>query len=130
LPESEILAEQYSQIAQEELNVKEVSLLEDKTRPTTELDLKITPALKREGMMREVVRNVQNARKTAGLDVDDRIVLSLSTSDDELRKAITEHRETIVAETLAKSLEFDMTYNYETACAVDDAPLTVSLQKA
>jgi len=73
---------------------------------------------------------VQSARKAAGLEVDDRITLSLSTTDDELRKAISEHEETIQAETLAKKIVFDQTFAFETACNVDDAPLTISLQKA
>src|SRR5690606_13795014 len=109
----------------EELNVKELKESEGQIA----LDLRLTSALKREGMMREVIRNVQSARKQAGLNVDDRIELSLSTADEELHKAIQEHKDTIMAETLAKSLVFDETLAFEVACAVDAAPLTVSLQK-
>jgi hypothetical protein len=53
----------------------------------------------------------------------------LSPTDDELRKAITEHHDTIASETLAKSVVFDRTYTQESSCVVDGAPLTVSLQK-
>ncbi len=119
----------------EELNVKEAKNLSinvsDKASLSERvlLDTKITPELKREGMMREVVRNIQNARKQAGLDVDDRIKLSVSTTDDELREAIREHMQTIQDETLAHSLEFDRTHAFETSCAVDGAPLTISLEK-
>lgn len=111
----------------EELNVKE---LKHKDGEGVQLDTEITPELKREGMMREVVRNVQNARKQAGLNVDDRIKLSLSTTDEELHQAIREHSGTITTETLATSLDFDQTLAFEVSCAVDAAPLTVSLQKA
>ena len=94
-----------------------------------ELNTEIDAALKREGMMREVVRNVQSARRAAGLNVDDRIRLGLSTTNDELRQAIAEHLKTIGAETLAKQVEFDQTFAYETACTVEAAPLTISLEK-
>jgi isoleucyl-tRNA synthetase len=116
-------------IVLEELNVKKWHSSSDGDKKVV-LDTKLTPALKREGMMREVVRNIQNSRKQAGLDVDDRIKLSLSTTDDELRKAIDEHHQTIASETLAKDLDFDRTYSSETACAVEGAPLTISLEKA
>ena len=136
LPESSEVAWHYNQIVKEELNVKEASIGEVLTKGEegkvyeTQLDLKLTPALKREGMMREVIRNVQNSRKQAGLDVDDRIKLSLSTTDEELRKAIEEHQQTIADETLATDVVFDHTYEHETACVVDGAPLTISLEKA
>jgi isoleucyl-tRNA synthetase len=122
-------AAELSQIILEELNVKEWVATGAGDKKVT-MDLKLTPALKREGMMREVVRNVQNARKQADLNVDDRIKLSFSTTNENLRKAVDEHLKVIAEETLAESIEFDQTYAFETACAVDDAPLTISLQKA
>ena len=96
-------------IARDELNVKSVEAVtgsefdapEVSTQPSVVYDLNITPELKREGLMREIVRHVQSARKKAGLQVDDRIILQLTTNDDQLRQAINEHRATIAAETLA-----------------------------
>ena len=96
-------------IARDELNVKsveavtgsELDIPEASAQPSVVYDLNITPELKREGLMREIVRHVQSARKKAGLQVDDRIILQLTTNDDQLRQAINEHRATIAAETLA-----------------------------
>jgi isoleucyl-tRNA synthetase len=64
------------------------------------LDTATTPELEAEGLARDVIRAVQQARKEADLDVSDRILLSLG-SDDEGRMAIERHRELIAAETLA-----------------------------
>lgn len=83
----------------DELNVKAVNEGAD-----VALDETITPELKREGLMREVVRHVQAARKNAGLNVDDRIVLGLITDDSELEQAINEHVAVIENETLALKL--------------------------
>jgi isoleucyl-tRNA synthetase len=63
------------------------------------IDVRITEALAQEGMAREVVRQVQDLRKSAGLQMEDRIVLSLQT--DALAKAIQTHRDYICRETLA-----------------------------
>ncbi|HEX7963150.1 MAG TPA: isoleucine--tRNA ligase [Candidatus Saccharimonadales bacterium] len=119
----------YDPIIVDELNVHELSWQTGGDFSVT-LDMKITPELKREGMMREVVRNVQSSRKTAGLEVDDRIRLSLTTADDELRKAIDEHKGTIEAETLASELVSGKTFAYETVCTVDGIELTVALEKS
>ncbi|HMQ09458.1 MAG TPA: isoleucine--tRNA ligase [Candidatus Nanoperiomorbaceae bacterium] len=84
----------------------------------------ITPELKREGLMREVVRYVQNARKQAGLNVDDRIVLQLTTTDNELQQAIAEHQTVIKAECLAS---FGDTDQNSTDVKVDGAELQIAL---
>jgi isoleucyl-tRNA synthetase len=65
----------------------------------------LTPELVREGQAREFVRRVQDLRKSADLDVAERINLFVDTSSG-LRSAIEEYREYIVAETLAVSLVF------------------------
>lgn len=113
----------YESILREELNVKEV-----KVGGAVALDLELTPELKREGLMREVIRHVQAARKKAGLNVDDRIKLSLKTDDDELEKAIKEHEVTITGETLAESLT-DAEYSHKEFVKVESAQLYLSLEK-
>lgn len=120
------------EMIKEEVNVKEVIC---KTNPTLTkvtilLDTKMTPELKREGMMREVVRNVQSARKQAGLNVDDRISVSLSTDDKELARAIEEHEDTIKQETLAKSIVKTSPKQFQTSVKVEDAELSIALEKA
>jgi isoleucyl-tRNA synthetase len=64
------------------------------------LDARITPELAREGMAREVIRHVQNSRKDANLQMEDRIVLYLHADDAELAQAIRTHRDYIAGETL------------------------------
>ncbi len=105
----------------DELNVKEV-----KVGNEVQIDEVLTPELKREGMMREVIRHVQAARKNAGLQVDDRIVLSLSTENDDLQKAITEHGETIASETLAT---FGSCTQNTSTVNVEKTELAISLAK-
>jgi len=69
------------------------------------LDLEIPPALKREGLVRDLVRNLQVFRKDAGLSVSQRIELGLSTESPLLQEAIRDHREYIMDELLATRLE-------------------------
>ncbi|MCH9815398.1 MAG: isoleucine--tRNA ligase [Actinomycetia bacterium] len=65
------------------------------------LDLELTPELERAGLARYVVRIIQEARKNAGLDVSDRIVLRWSAESEHSRLAITEHAGAISTEVLA-----------------------------
>jgi isoleucyl-tRNA synthetase len=68
---------------------------------TVALELDITPELRREGLAREVIRLVQDARKTDGLEVSDRITLRWESADPELAAALTEHGQLIAGEVLA-----------------------------
>jgi isoleucyl-tRNA synthetase len=70
---------------------------------TIALDLSITPELRREGLGREVIRLIQDARKNAGLDVSDRIELWWSSLDDEVSATLAEHGDAIGGEVLAVS---------------------------
>jgi isoleucyl-tRNA synthetase len=114
----------YEDILTEELNVKAVKVGQELT-----IDTELTPELKREGLMREVIRNIQTARKAAGLNVDDRITLALNTEDDELQKAINEHKDTILAETLTTNFVTEQQAHVSEAI-VEGSALNVSLQKA
>ena len=71
---------------------------------TVALDLELTPELVRAGRAREVIRVVQEARKSAGLDVSDRILLRLAAGA-ELLEAIREHADLIADEVLAVDLQ-------------------------
>ncbi|UCE60717.1 MAG: isoleucine--tRNA ligase [Phycisphaerales bacterium] len=68
------------------------------------LDKRLTPELKNEGIARDIVRNVQNLRKDAGLDIADRITLSLITESAAVKAAIDDCADYITAETLATEI--------------------------
>jgi isoleucyl-tRNA synthetase len=126
------LDEFYERIIVDEVNVKRVKNVQEHKDPNIHdshvyLDKTITPELKREGQAREIIRLVQNARKDAGLNVDDRIVVNITTTDKELEQAIAEHRDTIAAEILAT--KFAANDGYQTSAKIDDMELTVQLKK-
>jgi isoleucyl-tRNA synthetase len=70
------------------------------------LNLELDDALRREGLAREVVHAVQAARKNAGLNVEDRIELTLG-GDEELLAATRAHEDYVAGETLATSVTYD-----------------------
>ena len=65
----------------------------------------LTPELVQEGLAREFVRRLQDLRKTAGLDVADRIKVSVVATPG-LKKAIKAHRDYVTAETLTVELNY------------------------
>ena len=71
---------------------------------TVALDLKLTPRLRQAGLAREVIRGVQEARKTSGFDVSDRITLTWHAADDLTATAIRANAELIGDEVLATAV--------------------------
>jgi isoleucyl-tRNA synthetase len=71
---------------------------------TVALDLAVTPELRREGLARDLVRAVQEARKAAGFEVSDRIELAVDATG-EADRALEEHRAWVGGEVLATAIE-------------------------
>lgn len=111
------LDEFYEQIIAEEVNVKSVA-----HGKKLELDKKLTNELREEGFVRELIRFVQSARKKAGLNVDDRIKLSVSCEVPEA------HVETLKNEVLAVELTKE-NYAYDEIVKIDGENVTISLEK-
>ena len=140
------LAEYYEQIMAEELNVKEIRWIENldehladydvtegaiKPESWIEISKQLTPELKREGLMREVIRHVQSARKKAGLQVDDRIELGITSGGAEITQAVDMFADTIKAETLAVKLDSAAADDMEEYdVKVDGKPVEIYLKKA
>ncbi|MGH3900801.1 MAG: isoleucine--tRNA ligase [Pseudonocardiaceae bacterium] len=78
-------------------------VVESQRGVTIALDTEITPELAAEGTARDVVRVVQQARREAGLDVPDRIALSIA-APQEVHAVVRAHQEFIAHETLAVSV--------------------------
>ncbi|PYY48763.1 isoleucine--tRNA ligase [Curtobacterium sp. MCBD17_023] len=96
------------------------------------LDTVTTPELEAEGIARDVVRAVQQARRDAGLDVGDRIVLTLR-ADETAAAAIGVHETLIANETLAGGVQVVPTtfgQDEDTVAVGDGAKVTVEVQRA
>lgn len=121
-------------IAKDELNVKSVEIVADSesesAQPSVVYDLTITPELKREGLMREIVRHVQSARKQAGLQIDDRIVLSIFSDDSEISQAIDAFADVIKSETLAVELNSVVNESEKYDAKIEGKLVEISLKKA
>lgn len=96
---------------------------------TVGLDSKITDELKKEGYVRDLVRGIQNLRKESGLNVTDRICLSVS-GDDDLKASYEMFKDFIDSETLASSSEFAASLEKGTEVEADDKKWRISIVKA
>jgi isoleucyl-tRNA synthetase len=92
------------------------------------LALELDDELVREGLAREIVHAVQNARKQAGLDVSDRISLTLG-GDEGLVAAARSHEQYIAGETLATSVTYDGD-GPATPASIEGRELLIGLRRA
>lgn len=129
--EGPIGGSEYLEIIQEELNVKEVVFGNpESAEDVVMLDVKITPELRLEGQAREIIRVIQDARKAAGYEVSDRIVIGYERMEAVF--ADTALHDMIVRETLAEGgtrLGVLEDADIEKSVDIDGEPLTFWLKK-
>ncbi len=97
---------------------------------TVALDLHLTEQLRRLGTAREAIRLIQEGRKSAGLDISDRIDLHWSTTDDGVAGALREHADLIAGEVLATSYAEGDPSAGDYLVDDPDLPLAVGIAKA
>ena len=134
----------YKDMIKEELNVKEVRALDGSLEtpaysvitPSTDiiwvrLNKTITPELRAEGLMREIIRHIQAARKKAGLNVDDRIELNFTSENTDLLDAFKKFEQEIAKEVLAVKTEISNDeLEFSQAVKIEGKEAKISLRKA
>jgi len=92
------------------------------------LELTLDDDLRREGLAREVVHAVQNARRDAGLEVQDRIALTLA-GDDALLDAVRAHEPYVTGETLATSLDLTSITPDGSTATIEGLTLSIAVER-
>jgi len=95
---------------------------------TVALDVTISEDLRKEGVARELVNRIQNARKDTGLEVTDKIKLTVLNFEN-LHQSISENREYIMSETLTKELVFVDELKYGTEIEFDTIKSKILIEK-
>ena len=141
------LDEAYNDMIKEELNVKEIKLIRGNIKSpldngyhiiitanfsvTARLNKVITPELRAEGLMREIIRHIQAARKKADLNVDDRIELNFISENTEVLDSFKKFEQEISKEVLATKAEIsENELDFVQAVKVEGSEVKISLKKA
>ncbi|MDP1538462.1 MAG: class I tRNA ligase family protein [bacterium] len=115
------------ELIKEEVNVKEITF-----GKTLKLDTKITSELKEEGIIREIVRNIQEMRKKSGLKPKDEILVQCSGTP-ELNKILEKNKKIILTETKAKDFllkeKVEQTFLREEELKIDQQKLWLAIKK-
>ena len=117
----------FAPILMEELNVKSVEFGGE----GVEFDFELTPELRAEGLMREIIRHIQAARKKAGLNVDDRIELNFVSENTEVLDAFKKFEQEISKEVLSTNSEIsENELDFVQVVKVEGSEVKISLKKA
>ena len=131
LTTSNDLTDELIEIVKDELNVKEViiKVTENNTDITAELDMNITEELRAEGIVRELIRYIQNERKQSGLEVEDRISLLIESDSPEINNAIEQHLPLIKDETLTQEYGEVLSDAHHSSLKIEGLEVDVYLSK-
>jgi isoleucyl-tRNA synthetase len=119
------------ELIKEEVNVKKI-IFDTKIKREVEIDTRITPELKEEGIIREVIRNIQEMRKKAKLRPKDRIQVQYSGTP-ELNKILNRNKKFILKEAKVKNLVLGerpkQVFDVERDLKVDQQKLWLAIKK-
>ncbi len=113
---NEHLSKELLEIMADELNVKKISfaefVVEDKQWANKEegsvkvwLNILVSDELKKEGLVREIVRTINQMRKESGLTIKDQVVVKYNSSDETVGSIFADYKAEIMAAVLAKNIE-------------------------
>ncbi|MDD5043693.1 MAG: isoleucine--tRNA ligase [Patescibacteria group bacterium] len=112
---AEKIGEEYLEILKDEVNVKTVKMVAKDELPKGEkwlekagifsLNLEISEELKKEGLIRDLTRQVNALRKKAGLTIKDQVDIFYETVDELIMGAIADHEEKLKNDTLSRAIK-------------------------
>ena len=128
---SKIKNKELLDLIKEEVNVKKI-IFDSRIKKETELDTKITPELKEEGIIREVMRNIQEMRKKANLKPKDKIKVWYSGTT-ELNKVLARNKKVILKEAKVKDFilikRLGQVFDAEKEISIDQEKLQLTIKK-
>ena len=95
---------------------------------TVALDITLTEDLKKEGLARDLVNRIQNLRKEQGMEVQDKIAVSLDPKEDWVKDAVNENHDYICTETQAVSLQLADQIDDAIELEIDDLKMGISIK--
>jgi len=118
-------------LIKEEVNVKEI-IFDSKLEKEVELDTNITDELKEEGTVRDIIRSVQDMRKTSGLKPEDRIIICFLGSEStnkllEKNKALIQKE--LKAEDFCVGKKPEIIFDSEKESLIDSEKIIISIKK-
>jgi len=98
------------------------------------LNIEITPELKKEGMMREIIRTINNLRKNSGLTISDQVNVYFQTDEKELKEVLTDKdfKSEILKKTISKDIidgKKDLPAEFTTEAHIEDQKIWLGLEK-
>jgi isoleucyl-tRNA synthetase len=123
-PSGEV-SEALQQVILEEVNMKEMTV--EKGDLAAEVDVTITPELRREGMARDLIRRVNGKRKEIGLTIDDKVKLYVSSESDEIAAMLSEHGSDIERAVQAIETVHEVPKDGETV-TIQDAEVVIGIE--
>ena len=95
---------------------------------TIALDITLTDELINEGIARELINRIQNIRKSSGLEITDRIQVSVS-GNEAIEYAISQHKAYIASQVLAQNIVVTENLTNATEVDFDGVPVFILVEK-